>query len=188
MRNTLSFITKAAAYIVRNYLRLRTWIIRLIIRQWSRITRFIRDNWRRATGEVIDTIIIIAAQVVYYLLFFGFILYTIFNYQTLQGQPFELAKISALLGGFALTGGFSGITTHDILKFRLRRIGALYIVSTIFFVLFGLYQPLDKSDAAESLKNILKIVIPLAFYGGLIFFLMATLSFSLIIRRLFRER
>jgi F0F1-type ATP synthase alpha subunit len=127
-------------------------------------------------------------QIIYWLLFAGFFLYVVLNYETLQAQSFELAKVSALLGGFALTGGFSGIKTHDILKFRLRRIGTLFIVSTIFFVVFGLYQPLDQPDSVESLKNILKIVIPISFYGGVIFFLIATSLLFTIIPRIFREK
>ena len=53
---------------------------------------------------------------------------------------FELATVSALLGGFILTGAFIDRQSGDR-QTRLRRIGVVYMISTIAFVVFGLSVP-----------------------------------------------
>lgn len=53
---------------------------------------------------------------------------------------FELATVSALLGGFILTGAFVDSQNTER-QTKLRRIGVVYLISTIAFVVFGLSVP-----------------------------------------------
>ena len=61
------------------------------------------------------------------------------------GEPvgFELATISAVIGGLVLTSGFldKGASKPD-LALSLRRIGTMYLVATLAFVVFGICSPL----------------------------------------------
>ena len=72
-------------------------------------------------------------------MFLGIVFFTIFHYGVAGSfQPFEMAIVTGLLGGFALTGGFSSNTRLVNFAYTLRRVGALYIIATIAFFLFGL--------------------------------------------------
>lgn len=61
---------------------------------------------------------------------------------------FELATVSALLGGFILTGAFIDRQNADN-QTRLRRIGVVYLISTIAFVVFGLSVPIRYSTSCH---------------------------------------
>jgi hypothetical protein len=106
------------------------------------------------------------------LILIGMVFYVLLRYNDPTFQPLELSTISALLGGFALAGGFIDSKFKD-LSFTLRRIGALYLISTIAFILFGLYVPLDKQHI-EAMSKILVFVIPTGFYIGALCFIGAT--------------
>jgi hypothetical protein len=54
---------------------------------------------------------------------------------------FELATISAIVGGFILASGFMDRQTPDR-QTRLRRIGIIYLISTISFVVLGITAPI----------------------------------------------
>lgn len=55
---------------------------------------------------------------------------------------FELATVAALLGGFILTGAFvDKESANRERQTRLRRIGVVFLVSTIAFVVFGISVP-----------------------------------------------
>jgi len=69
------------------------------------------------------------------------ILYIARNLNETALPIFELAKISAILGGLVLAGGFF-TTSPQELKFKMRRIGALYLLATIAFVILGLALPI----------------------------------------------
>jgi len=61
------------------------------------------------------------------------------------GEPvgFQLATISAVIGGLILAGGMLGRgQPHPDSQLRLRRIGTLYLVATLAFVVFGICHPL----------------------------------------------
>ena len=100
-------------------------------------------------------------------------------------SPFELATVVGLLGGFALAGGFVGQKDYAV-QYDLRRIGALYLVSTILLVFYGLYIPLDILGA-DSLKTLIKIFMPITYWVGALFFLGATMWFLWIVPKFFRN-
>jgi hypothetical protein len=62
-----------------------------------------------------------------------------------DGDPvgFQLATISAVIGGLVLASGFlnKGSSKPD-LALSLRRIGVMYLVATLAFVVFGICFPL----------------------------------------------
>lgn len=62
-----------------------------------------------------------------------------------DGAPmgFQLATISAVIGGLVLTSGFlnRGSSKPD-LALSLRRIGVIYLMATLAFVVFGICFPL----------------------------------------------
>lgn len=72
----------------------------------------------------------------------GYIIVTNFGQ---DGEPvgFQLATISAIIGGLILAGGLlnKGSSTPD-LALSLRRIGAMYLVATLAFVVSGICFPL----------------------------------------------
>jgi hypothetical protein len=61
------------------------------------------------------------------------------------GEPvgFQLATISAVIGGLILTSGFlNRESSKPDLALSLRRIGVMYLVATLAFVVFGICFPL----------------------------------------------
>lgn len=118
----------------------------------------------------------------------GLVFYIVLRATKPDFQPLELAILSVLLGGFVLTSGFLGGNSTD-LKFSLIRIGALYLVSAIAFVLFGLYMPVDAMpDKSEELVRILGIIIPTSFYVGAFTFTGATSWLLWLLPRFFKRK
>lgn len=72
----------------------------------------------------------------------GYIIKTNFGQ---DGEPvgFQLATIAAVIGGLVLASGFlnKGSSKPD-LALSLRRIGTMYLVATLAFVVFGICFPL----------------------------------------------
>ncbi|MBN2187545.1 MAG: hypothetical protein JW732_08910 [Dehalococcoidia bacterium] len=69
------------------------------------------------------------------------------------GEPvgLQLATISAVIGGLVLASGFlnKGSSKPDLpnLALRLRRIGIMYLVATLAFVVFGICFPLIEESS-----------------------------------------
>jgi Na+/H+-dicarboxylate symporter len=101
----------------------------------------------------------------------GMILYLAAHYIMGILQPFEMATVVALVGGFIFVAAF-GEKVTDGLRKRLKRIGSLYLLSTISLVIFGLYQA---ADQAKILQKSLTWVYTTTFYGGAISFIVAML-------------
>ena len=142
----------------------------------------------RIIREMVDGVFRLILCVFEMLLFLGIILYIVFRYSNPANlQPFEMATVTTLLGGFALAGGFSGNARLVSLAFALRGIGALYIASTIAFVLFGLFLPLTEKTLPELLKEIATPVIVFGAYSGAFLFVIATGWILYVIPRIFRE-
>ena len=118
------------------------------------------------------------------LLLVAMVFYVVFTYET-QTSTFELATVAGLLGGFALAGGLLD-TKLPSLSFSLRRIGALYLVSTIALIFFGLFVPIDKQNI-PSMARITKIVMPISFYLGALSFIVATVWFLWLVPSFFRR-
>ena len=101
----------------------------------------------------------------------GMILYLFAQYKKDIFQPFEMATVVALVGGFIFVAAF-GEHVGEKLRPKLKRIGSLYLLSTISLVIFGLYQA---ADEAKLLQKSLTWVYTATFYGGAIFFIVAML-------------
>lgn len=85
--------------------------------------------------------------------------------------PFELAKIAAIIGGFILAGGFFSASMPDLGR-ELKRVGSLYLVATVSFVVFGLFLPISSQLQDKNLTYYI-VLIPL-----IISLVIATTSFS----------
>ena len=62
-----------------------------------------------------------------------------------NGEPvgFQLATITAVIGGFILASAFVGKEPQNSeLQLKLRRIGILYLMDTVAFVVFGICFPI----------------------------------------------
>ena len=115
---------------------------------------------------------------------FGYVLVTV-----PQGEyePFELATISALLGGFVFAGGFmSQSETRSALG--LKRVGALYLASTIAFVVFGFYITLDKiATEGDALSKVTLVLVPISLYIAVLAFAWATAWLVTLIPQIWRR-
>lgn len=117
---------------------------------------------------------------------FGIGVYILVRYNDVANfQAFELATITALLGGFALTGGFSTHPKLVRLTFALRKTGALYIISTISFVGFGLFYPLGEASAPA--PNFATWLAICGYALGGLTFTFANWLFMLQIPKIFKE-
>ena len=115
----------------------------------------------------------VSASPVLILGLFGYVLVTV---PRGEYEPFELAIVSALLGGFVLASGFIS-RPADKLATGLKRVGVLYLVATIAFVVFGLYITLDKiATAGDSLSKLTQVIVPGSLYIGVPAFTWATAS------------
>lgn len=141
----------------------------------------------RFAKQIIETIIPPVIMLFALFTLFGLVFYIILRATKPDYQLFELATLSALLGGFVLASGFIGQNNNN-LRLNLRRIGALYLVSAIAFILFGLYIPVDAMpDKSEGLIRILKILMPTSFYVGALTFTGATSWLLLLLPTFFRR-
>jgi len=90
-------------------------------------------------------------------------------------QPFELATVVGIIGGFPLIASFTATDKiNEELKRKLRAIGVLFLFAAICFVIFGFYQAADQAKLLESGSNgyrILTVVYIVTFYGGAISFI-----------------
>lgn len=86
-------------------------------------------------------VILIFYYLVFTLIFTGTFGYVIANVFGLDIPAFEIAVVAALLGGFLLANRFTENTNQNQ-RTNTRRIGLLYFISAISFVLFELYSPI----------------------------------------------
>ena len=139
--------------------------------------------------SVITGLYTIILYVLGLILLYGIILYVVFRYNSPENlQPFEMATVTALLGGFALAGGFSGVARLKDLTFSLRRIGALYIASTIAFFLFGLFIPLTEETLPKILTDQAVPIAVASVYIGAFLLVIATGWILWVIPRVFKEK
>ena len=101
-----------------------------------------------------------------YLIVIGFtvaiVAYILVTYFGKIGEPpgFELATVSALIGGFILTSAFFGKASSG-LRLKLRRIGVSFLVATLAFVVFAICFPLiDKLPQELVFCNVNLLVNP----------------------------
>ncbi len=84
---------------------------------------------------------------------------------------FELATISAIIGGFILTS--AGLTSYAVIQDRMKRTALFYLIGTIAFVVFGLFFPI-----VDTVQNI-PIYYEIVLYTTAVSIGIGALSFSL---------
>jgi hypothetical protein len=84
-----------------------------------------------------------------------------------SGNEFDLAIVSGILGGFALTVMFAGKTFPSYLKSSLLLQGIFYAIATIAFIIFGFYFGADKSGLLKNITGAIPIYTA-SFYIGLL--------------------
>lgn len=107
---------------------------------------------------------------IYFFLAIGISLYIVLSYTEGRVVGFELATISAIVGGLLLASG-SISKDSRLSKFQgdIRRTGILYLAATISFVFIGLFLPLLKIPGiAEWLGFVVVTIVlvpSLCFFG-----------------------
>ncbi|OGN92221.1 MAG: hypothetical protein A2Z75_04395 [Chloroflexi bacterium RBG_13_50_10] len=89
--------------------------------------------------------VILGKICIYFFMTIGISLYIILSYTEGRVVGFELATISAVVGGLLLASGSIGKNSQlSILEGDIRRTGVLYLAATISFIFIGLFLPLLK--------------------------------------------
>ena len=99
----------------------------------------------------------------------GMVLYLVAQYKMESFQPFELAMVAGLLGGFPLVAAFANKGDDETIIKRLKIIGGLYLFAAIFFVVFGFYQAADQAGLLPSSGQgvwMFNVIYVTTFYGG----------------------
>lgn len=125
--------------------------------------------WSNLWGQLL----VVLWQIFFAVVLTGMVLYLVAQYKIGGFQPFELATVAALIGGFPLIAAFGGKTEEAMSK-RLKTIGGLYLFAAICFVVFGFYQAADQVKIIPSSGAgvwIFKVVYIGTFYGGAIAFI-----------------
>ena len=125
-----------------------------------------RWDWRELPGSLLFGI----GEVFIGIVLAGMVLYIVSIYKSGNSQPFELAGIAGLLGGFPLVAAFSEKVGEGLnLKKPLLVIGGLYLLAAVLFVVFGFYQASDQAGLAPSTGAgvwMFKTIYVVMFYGG----------------------
>jgi len=146
-------------------------------------------KWRPSNRkEAIELLIDLVFNVVYYGFVVGFIVYLIYAFQSKSASDvaFQVATISGLLGGLVLSGGL--IKDKTPTGVQLKRIGVLFIASTLGFILVGLYGPiLDKPPENQMTIEISKRVFQAGLLIGIIGFSLATGFLAVLMPKLWKK-
>ena len=108
------------------------------------------------------------------------------NLSDITPPLFDLAKICALLGGFVLAGGFFATSSQD-LKYEMRRIGALYLLATVAFVILGLSLPIYILKIEGAIHYIFVVLTIVSMVVGIVSFALATSWLTLVTPKLLRK-
>lgn len=85
------------------------------------------------------------------------LVFYILNYSIKGDVPgFQLAIISTIFGGFMLSSSIFGRAASD-LKLRMRRIGAIYLISAVAFVIFTVFYSIVDMMPQETIIDKLMI-------------------------------
>ena len=121
--------------------------------------------------------------------FIGVIFYIFLRIVKTGAQPIEMAIVTAILASIMLAGGFVQGVSNDM-SFHLQRIGALYLVATIGFLVFGFHVTIDGALPNERdpfMYWYIVIVMGVTLYGGAIAFAIATGWLAFLLRRFFKK-
>jgi hypothetical protein len=118
----------------------------------------------------------------------GYVALSIANYAEKKAFPaFELATISAVLGGFLFSSGFTGIAQQNVeLMTKIRRIGLTYLISAISFIILTMFIALALKDYSQPWVNGFVLAGNfVSLLGGIISFPWATAELVWIMPQLF---
>jgi hypothetical protein len=90
-----------------------------------------------------------------------------------EPPSFELAIISAIIGGFALSSGFLEKVSSG-LQLTIRRIGTFYLGAAIAFVVFALVMPMAKLETEGITYWVVFLATSISMLAAIGFFAYAT--------------
>ncbi len=128
----------------------------------------IKRKWWRGLGS---QLLVGLSQLFFGVVLSGMVIYLVAQYKMENFQSFELATVAGLLGGFPLVAAFADKGTDEAIRKKLKRIGGLYLLAAIFFVVFGFYQAGDQAKIIPSDGRAAWMFITIymtTFYGGAI--------------------
>ena len=108
------------------------------------------------------------------------------NLKDLTPPIFELAKVCAIVGGLVLAGGFVANSPRD-LKFKMRRVGTLYLLATLSFVVLGLALPVHLLEVGGISQAIFTVVTFASMVSGIVSFALATSWLTMLLPKLWSE-
>lgn len=134
-------------------------------------------------GEVIVRVLF---PIIYVLLAIGILAYIPLCYFEKEEPPgFELAIVSAIIGGLLFSGGFAGTASrYSELQGKVKRIGLLYLVATIGFIFLALFVPMAKLEIQGIAYWTVFLVIVLSMLTSVLSFAWATAELVKLLPRL----
>lgn len=111
----------------------------------------------------------------------------IITYYFGKAEPpgFELAIISAIIGGFILAS--AGLTSYAVVQDRMKRTGLFYLIATIAFLVFGLFFPIvDKVENIPIYYEIVLYTTAVSIGVGAVSFSLGTVSIALPLPKIWR--
>jgi len=161
-----------------------------------------RNMYKRKMADMLKSFSFGLAYLIVYAFAFVIILYIIITYFGEKKEPpsFELALISAVIGGLLLSSTFFSKASPD-LQLKVRRIGASYLVATLSFVFFIICLPLVGILPTEialsfynynvalpiNLKEITDWIVGISIVIGAFSFSIGTVLLAMVILRLWRK-
>ncbi len=121
------------------------------------------------------------------LLALSVIVYIITHYFGKVEPPgFELATISAIIGGFILAS--AGLSSYDSVRDRMKSTASFYLIATIAFVVFGLFFPIaDKLWDVPIYYDFVLIITAVSIGIGALSFSLGTVWLAFLIPKFWRE-
>jgi hypothetical protein len=134
-----------------------------------------KEKW---WNSILAQLLLFLSQIFIGLVLTGMVLYVMAQYKLKTFQPFELATVAGLLGGFPIVAAFVDKGTNGLsnrekeakkLNNKLKVVGGLYTFSAIMFVVFGFYLAADQANLIPSTGQsvwIFQVIYIVTFYGG----------------------
>jgi hypothetical protein len=117
------------------------------------MSKLIDDLKRVAYGLSFTVVALFAVAIVGYIVKVNFV-------EEGESVGFQLATISAVIGGLVLTSGFlDRESSKPDLALSLRRVGVVYLIATLAFVVFGVCFPLIDVSFYFVLVSLIGMVI-----------------------------
>lgn len=105
----------------------------------------------------------------------GVLMYILRYFPPAETEPptFELAIVSAVIGGFALSGGFLDKASAGLQR-NIKCIGALYLGAAIAFIVFALVIPMAAIVTSGAAYWIVYLANLISMFVAMLFFALAT--------------